>query len=268
MKVCTLNVNSINARKDLIIEWMKHRENDIEVLCFQELKAIEENFPYQDFEKLGYSCAVSGQKGYNGVAICSKFPMERRLKDSIEEHWDEQKRVIAANIGGIDFLNIYGPHGDLRGVEKFHYKIDWYQKLLSFIDENYSTDSPLIVLGDFNVAREDKDLWSPELLKDSIGTMPEEREALKKILGWGFIDAFRSLYPDKKQFTWWDYIGGDIWRDQGMRIDYILCTEALVNKLKDVEVDLWPRRRRTPKPSDHAPVVGTFDIPSRKEGDE
>jgi len=102
--------------------------------------------------------------------------------------------------------------------------------------------------------------YDPELLKDSIGTMPEEREKLQELLDWGLVDTFRFLYPGKQQFTWWDYIGGAIWRDEGMRIDYIFCTTPLLPHLKDVEVDLWPRRRRTPKPSDHAPVIGYFDL--------
>jgi exodeoxyribonuclease-3 len=106
------------------------------------------------------------------------------------------------------------------------------------------------------------DVWSPEELRDTIGTMPEEREKFEALLGWGVIDSFRQMYPKKQQFTWWGYIGGGIWRDQGMRIDYVLCTKPLIENIKDLEVDLWPRKRRTPKPSDHAPLIATLDVPA------
>jgi len=260
MKICTFNVNSLKARKDLILEWLNHRENDIDILCFQELKGVEELFPYQDFEKLGYSCLVSGQKAYNGVAICSKLSAERLFEKEIEDSWDEQKRIIAAKISGLNIFNIYAPHGDERGAEKFNYKMDWYEKLRSFLDKHFTKDDPIILVGDFNVAREDRDVWSPEELRDTIGTMPEEREKFEDLLGWGIIDYFRQIYPEKQQFTWWNYIGGAIWRDQGMRIDYVLCTKPLIEKIKDLEVDLWPRKRRTPKPSDHAPLIATLDM--------
>ncbi|MFQ6108908.1 MAG: exodeoxyribonuclease III [Candidatus Aminicenantales bacterium] len=258
MKICTFNVNSINARKELILLWLEYRENDLDVLCFQELKAVDEHFPYQDFEKLGFSCHVSGQKGYNGVAICSKLPMKRILKEKIDQQGDPQKRMIAADIDHIPVINIYAPHGDERGREKFHYKIDWYKRLRSFLDEHFQPDSPLLILGDFNVAHKDQDVWSPEVLRDTVGTMPEERKSLEDLLHWGLADAFRSIYPEKRQFTWWDYIGGAIWKNQGMRIDYILCTKPALERLIHMEVDLWPRRRRTPIPSDHAPLIATF----------
>jgi len=258
MKICTFNVNSINARKELVIQWLEHRENDLDILCFQELKTLEEHFPYQDFERLGFSSIVSGQKGYNGVAICSKFPIKRLLKDVISQYWDPQKRIIAAEIKGFSIINIYAPHGDERGKEKFQYKRNWYRKLISFLDDYFSKNEPLIIVGDFNVAFKDQDVWSAEVLQDSIGTMPEEREDFEQLLRWGLIDTFRSLHPEKKQFTWWDYIGGAIWKDQGMRIDYVLCTEPLLKMLKNIEVDLWPRKRKTPTPSDHAPLIATF----------
>lgn len=258
LKICTFNVNSINARKDLIVQWVEQRNKDIDVLCFQELKSEQEHFPYQDFERLGYSSIVNGQKAYNGVAICSKLPMKRILEKETDQYWDPQKRIIAARIKAINLINIYAPHGDVRGTEKFDYKRDWYQKLVSFLDTHFSADKALIMVGDFNVARDDQDVWSPEILKDSIGTMPEERKSFQELLAWGFIDSFRSLYPEKKQFTWWDYIGGAIWRDQGMRIDYVLCTESLMKRAQNIEVDLWPRKRRKPTPSDHAPLIVTL----------
>jgi exodeoxyribonuclease-3 len=258
MKICTFNVNSIRVRKDLIIEWLKHRNDDIDILCFQELKGLDPLFPYEDFENMGYFCEVFGQKAYNGVAICSKVPLEDVQKGLGKTKWDEQKRFIAATIDGIRILNVYAPHGDLRGEEKFEYKQGWYKELISVLKNQSTPNDPLLIVGDFNVAREDRDVYDAEVLKGGIGTLPEERERFEELLEWGLIDTFRHKYPDKIQFTWWDYIGGAIWRDQGMRIDYILCTESLTDKIDSVDVDLWPRKRRKPKPSDHAPLIASL----------
>ncbi len=258
MKVATYNVNSIKARKELLFQWLERQPVDI--LCLQELKQEEKNFPFEDFSNIGYRCEVFSQKAYNGVCICSKIPMEEVRKGFGDDFFDQQKRIITARIKGIWFVNVYAPHGDLRGTEKFHYKLEFYDRLLQFLKENFSPKEPVCMVGDFNVAREDRDVFDPELLRDTVGTMREEREALERIIGWGFTDAFRYLYPDKVQFTWWDYIGGMIWKDKGMRIDYIFVTEPLKDKLRDVFVDLWPRKRRKPKPSDHAPVVGILEL--------
>ena len=257
MKICTYNVNSIRVRKDLIFQWLDHREQDVDVLCFQELKTTEENFPLEEFEKMGYACEVFGQKAYNGVAICSRFPMDDTRKGFGDARWDEQRRLIASKIKGIRIINIYAPHGGSIGEEKYHYKQDWYKKLIAMLQESFSPEDPLLIVGDLNIARTDLDVYEPSILEGTIGTLPEERKVLQDLLGWGLTDVFRHLYPEKSQYTWWDYIGGAIWKDLGMRIDYVLCTEPLLAKIKDVEVDLWPRRRRTPKPSDHAPVVVT-----------
>ncbi|MFO7866232.1 MAG: exodeoxyribonuclease III [Candidatus Aminicenantes bacterium] len=259
MRICSFNVNSIRARKDLFISWLEHRNNDIDILCLQEIKVVQENFPGEEFKRLGYQCRVFGQKGYNGVALCTKIPMEHEKRGFGDDHLDQQRRLIQGRVGETSVINIYAPHGDFRGTDKFRYKLDWYEKLISFLEKYHSPDEKAALVGDFNVAWENRDVYNPEILEDTIGTMDEERSVFKKLLDWGLVDAFRSLYPDKKQFTWWDYIGGAIWRDQGMRIDYILCTKPLLKKLRDVEVDLWPRKRRKPTPSDHAPVIATFE---------
>ncbi len=256
MKIATHNVNSIKARKDLLFQWLERETVDI--LCLQELKQEEKNFPFEEFSKRGYHCEVFAQKTYNGVCICSKHNPDEVIKGMDDPHMDEQKRLISALFGDLWVINIYAPHGDVRGTEKFFYKLRFYDKLLEFLKSRFSPDQKLIMVGDFNVAIEDIDVFDPELLKDTIGTMPEEREAFKRVLEWGFVDAFRYLYPDKVQFTWWDYIGGMVWKDKGMRIDYILVTDCLKDKIKDVYVDMWPRKRRTPKPSDHAPVIGVL----------
>ena len=258
MKICTFNVNSIRARKDLIIKWLNHRENDLDVLLIQELKAIPDQFPYTDFQALGFSCAVFGQKAYNGVCICTKLPMESVVMGFQAEQWDDQKRMISARIQGITIVNVYAPHGGFPGSEKHDYKQAWYKRFLYHLDTHWTPQIPLIAAGDFNVALQNLDLYSPEELLGTIGTLKEERNAFQKILDWGVIDVFRHLHPNQKQFTWWDYQTAGIWRDEGMRIDYFLCSEPLIPRIKGIEVDLWPRRRRTPTPSDHAPVILTL----------
>jgi len=255
MKVCSFNVNSIKARLDLVLQWLDHRNDDIDVLCLQELKTEDSGFPAAEFEARGFDGQVFGQKGYNGVAILSKVRPESTVKGFGQAPWDEQKRFIRARIKGLQVINVYAPHGDVRGTEKFDYKLRWYEKLRGYLEGNFSPGDPLLLVGDFNVAREDIDVYSPDELEDMIGTMPEEREAFGALLSWGLVDAFRALYPPKKQFTWWDYVGGAIWKGKGMRIDYALCTSALLKKIAAVDVDLWPRKRQKPTPSDHAPVV-------------
>ena len=260
MKICSFNVNSIRARKDLILEWLDHRDNDIDVLCFQELKTVDEGFPYEDFENLGYQCLVYGQKAYNGVAICSKLPANHVQKGLGFGDWEKQKRLIAARIEEIHLVNIYAPRGGERGEEKFEYKQNWYRSLIVFLDKNFTPEDPVVVCGDFNVAPQNIDVYSPDILADAIGTKPEERTAFEKLLEWGLTDSFRNLYPGQKQYTWWDYIGGAIWKNEGMRIDCFLTTSPLLEKTKNIEVDLWPRKRRKPTPSDHAPLIAELKL--------
>lgn len=260
MKVCTYNVNSIKARKELVLDWLEHRGHDIDVLCFQELKTVDEGFPSAGFEDLGYRCFVFGQKAYNGVAICTRIASGGVQKGFGSPEWDEQKRILSARIDGVTIINIYAPHGGLRGEDKFVYKQRWYGQLIQYLNENHSPNDSLVILGDFNVAHKDIDVYSPEALKDSIGTMPEERRRFQDLLDSGLTDVMRFLQPDKIQFTWWDYMGGAVWKDRGMRIDYILSTKNLLDRIKNIEVDLWPRKRRQPTPSDHAPLVADLQL--------
>ncbi len=259
MKIATFNVNSINARLQLVKRWLMEK-NPVDVLCMQEIKCEEERFPFKDFEELGYECAVFGQKAYNGVAICSKLGFEEVQKGFGDPFWDEQKRFLYAKIKGVDICNVYAPHGDLDG-EKHVYKLQFFKKLKEWIQERFDLASHKVaVVGDLNVARDEIDVWEPELLAGTIGFMDDEREALKDLLSIGLVDLFRQCHPDMRQFTWWDYKNAAVWRDEGMRIDYILASEPLRKVCKEVYVDMWPRRRRSPTPSDHAPVVGEFDI--------
>jgi exodeoxyribonuclease-3 len=260
IRICTFNVNSIRARRDLLTSWLERRNNDLDILCFQEIKVVEKDFPYRVFGKFGFTCAVYGQKGYNGVAICSKIPLEDVRKGFGDAYWDQQKRLLSVKVGTMNLIDVYVPHGDLRGTDSFYYKLKWFAKFASFLQEEFPPEETIMVVGDFNVARSDMDVFDVEMTKDGIGTMVEERAAFQEVLDWGFVDSFRHLYPERRQFTWWGYIGGAMWRDEGMRIDYVLCSKPLVERVKNVDVDLWARRRRTPKPSDHAPVISTIEL--------
>lgn len=260
MNICTFNVNSIRARKDLVLSWLDHRNNDLDVLLFQELKGVEDLFPFQAFKDRGFTAHVSGQKAYNGVAVCSRIPVRKTTAGFGISPWDEQKRIIETLLGDLHLMNIYAPHGGQPGSEKFAYKMGWYETLISYLSQHFDPETPLIIAGDFNVAHTDRDVYSPEYLEGAIGTLPEERVLFQRLLDWGFTDVFRHLSPEETQFTWWDYMTAAIWRDEGMRIDYVLCTKPLLPKVKSIKVDLWPRKRRTPTPSDHAPLIVTLDI--------
>lgn len=268
MKVCTFNVNSVRARKDLLFTWLEQRGHDIDVLCLQELKAEDGFFPWDEFQDLGFSCEVFGQKTYNGVAICSKFPLKKVVKGFGEDIWDQQKRLIGAQIQDLILYNLYVPHGGLRDDDKYVYKQEWFTRLMAFLRQRHSPEQPLLLVGDFNVAFTEKDVYSAEALKDAIGTLPEEREAFAQLLSWGLTDVYRFLYPEPRQFTWWGYMGGAIWKDEGMRIDYALCTAPILDRITEAAVDLWPRKRRSPTPSDHAPLILTLRESYEEENHE
>ncbi|MBF0538914.1 MAG: exodeoxyribonuclease III [Nitrospirae bacterium] len=259
MKICSFNVNSVRARLPLLLQWLTASDvgADIDILCLQEIKTVEKGFPFDAFQALGYHCEVFGQKAYNGVAICSKHEVRDVKKGFGDTAWDEQSRVIAATIADIRVINIYAPHGDVRGSEKFNYKIGWYKRLFTYLQEDHSGGEGIVMVGDFNVARADIDVFDPGIFTDAVVVMPEEREAFERVLDLGFTDAFRYLYPQRQQFTQWDYVGGAFWKDQGVRIDYVCITPTIVPTLKEVEVDLWSRKRRPA--SDHAPIVATLD---------
>ena len=259
MKIATFNVNSIRARKDLIIRWLNEKV-EIDVLCFQELKCEELNFPFSDFEKLGFKCAVSGQKAYNGVAICSKFGFKDIQKGFVNKYWDKEKRFIRAKIEGIDILNVYAPHGDIEG-KRHIYKLKFYKFLKEYVKKNFDIKKDkFAIVGDMNIARKEIDVYKPEQLVGTIGFMDDEREVFEEFLSIGLVDLYRKFHPNTQGFTWWDYRNAAVWRDEGMRIDYILTAPALAKKCKWIDVDMWTRRRRSPTPSDHAPLVAEFEV--------
>ncbi len=256
MKITTFNVNSIRSRVDLITTWLSEK-NPIDILCMQELKCIETQFPKEKFERLGYMTAINGEKRYNGVAICSKLKFER-IKSSFDDKvLDQHKRLIEVEVAGIVILNVYAPHGASDENDPKHlYKMAFYDALEKYIENLQKKYEKIIVLGDMNVALEDIDVYNPKVFEGRVGFLKSEKEKMKSLQGIGLRDCYRQKYPNTKSFTWWDYRTAGIWRDEGMRIDYILATDAIVQKCQDISVDLWTRHRRVPTPSDHAPLVG------------
>ncbi len=255
MKIATFNVNSIRSRQQLVITWLKEK-NFVDILCLQELKCEAKEFPKESFEQLGYEIAINSQKRYNGVGICSKIPFKRVKTLFDDPVLDEQKRLIEVEIDDFVLLNVYVPHGDSdENHPKHKYKMDFYDALNDYVSALAKTYKKIIVVGDMNVALLDIDVYDAQLFKNRVGFLESEKKKLKKLLENGLHDCFREKYPDKKAFTWWDYRTAGIWRDEGMRIDYILATSEVVKACMEIEVDLWTRRRRSPTPSDHAPVV-------------
>ncbi|MCF6201186.1 MAG: exodeoxyribonuclease III, partial [Hydrogenimonas sp.] len=238
--------------------WLTEKRQ-IDTLCFQEIKCEEESFPFEVFRSMGYECVVNGQKRLNGVAICSKFPIKNVKRSFESEVLDSQKRLIEAEIGETVILNCYIPRGGLEGDEKHLYKMEFFDTLKEYAKDLLKMRKKVIILGDFNVALTNLDVYDPDIFKGAVGFLDSEKEKMKALLSLGLNDCYRRFHPIERSFTWWDYRTAGIWRDEGMRLDYILASETKCKECISVEVDLWTRRRRSPTPSDHAPVVAQFE---------
>lgn len=254
VNVVTWNVNSIRARLEILKSYIMEKSPTI--IAIQETKVADSEFPEEVFKSANYRGVYSGQKSYNGVAIVSKFPIEGFEKNIFEE--DSEKRTILIKSTGLTILNCYFPHGDVRGEEKFFYKLEFYQRIRNYILKNGLINERFILLGDFNVAPEEKDVWDPLLLSGTIGFMKEEQDAFKGLLNIGLIDLFRMFHPDERAFTWWDYRAGAFRKNEGMRIDHILISPSLKEKAQACYIDTEPRKLKGA--SDHAPLWGEFSF--------
>jgi len=251
MKIATWNVNSVRSRLPRLLPWLESRQPD--VVCLQETKVIDEDFPLQEIRALGYNCLISGQKTYNGVAIISKSEVCDPIRGLPEEIGDDDRRIVAARIDGIRIINIYAPNGRVVGSDKYEYKLDWYRRLREYLDASLSRDDQVLICGDFNVAPEDRDVWNPDMWRGRILFSEHEKEALRHLIDWGFKDALRLHRSEGGLFTWWDYRAGAFRRNWGLRIDHILVSEPLARRTAGVEIDR--EERKGEKPSDHAPVI-------------
>ncbi|MEW6063588.1 MAG: exodeoxyribonuclease III [Bacillota bacterium] len=258
-KVATFNVNSIRSRKEILLEWLK--ENKPDVICLQETKVMDADFPEEYFKQDGYHALYKGQKSYNGVAILSPHPMVL-LNSHLGAFTDAgEARLLAVSVKGIPVINTYIPQGQSPDSEKFKYKITWIKALRDYFQRNFRPDHPVLWMGDFNVAPEPKDVHHPKQLLGKVGFHPEEHQALQYVKEWGFQDVFRLHQPDGGQFTFWDYrIPKGLERNLGWRIDHIWATAPLAKCSTKAWIDIEPRRKE--KPSDHTFIVAKFDLPS------
>jgi len=254
----TFNANSIRARLPILEAWLAGKRPH--VLCIQETKVQDKDFPSSFFEAAGYRTVFRGQKSYNGVAILTRLPLGECRMD-LDGREDEQARFISATLDGIPVINVYAPQGFAPGTEKFEYKLRWLEDLLRHLRSHYAPDTPLIVAGDFNVSLEPIDVYDPEGLRGRVGFHPDEQAILRRFLAWGLVDVFRQQHPENGHYTFWDYrIPNALKRKMGWRIDYILATPALGQKCRNTWIDTHARGLE--KPSDHTFLVAEFDLES------
>ncbi|ACL71112.1 exodeoxyribonuclease III [Thioalkalivibrio sulfidiphilus] len=253
MKIATWNVNSLKVRLPQVLDWLAAQQPD--VLALQETKLTDDAFPVEAIREAGYHCVYSGQKTYNGVAILARHELLDPLTD-IDGLDDPQRRILAATVDGVRVINLYVVNGSEVGSEKYAYKLDWLGKVTGFIAGEMKRHEKLVVLGDFNIAPEDRDVHDPEAWHEKILCSTPEREALKKILDLGLSDCFRRFEQPEQSFSWWDYRAAGFRRNLGLRIDLILSSPALTETCTACIIDVEPRRLE--RPSDHAPVVAEF----------
>lgn len=250
MKIATWNVNSLKVRLPHVLDWLASYQPD--VLCLQETKLEDVNFPAAELAAAGYQTLFSGQKTYNGMAILSKLPAEE-VAVGIPGFADPQKRVLAATIGGVRVINLYVPNGQSVDSDKFQYKLGWLDALMGWLRDELTRYSSLVVLGDFNIAPEERDVHDPKAWEGQVLFSPPEREAFRKLLQLGLSDSFRLFDQPEKSYTWWDYRMNAFRRNMGLRIDHILLSAALVKTCKSCTIDKEVRKQE--RPSDHAPVI-------------
>jgi exodeoxyribonuclease-3 len=254
VKLVTWNVNSIRQRLERLLALVARHAPD--VVCLQETKVVDADFPEAALREAGYASAFAGQKAYNGVAILSKAEpadVTRGFRDGAD---DDQARLLGATIAGVRVLCAYVPNGQAVGTDKYAYKLEWFARLRRLLERESDPGRPLALVGDFNVAPTDADVHDPEAWRGQVLCSEPEREALAGLLDWGLVDAFRSRYPEKVAYTWWDYRELGFPKNKGLRIDHVLLTRPLVAKLEDVWIDREERKGKGA--SDHAPVLAVL----------
>ena len=255
MIIATWNVNSIRARLPSVLKWLS--ENQPDVLLLQEIKTISDGFPTLEIEDLGYNCAVSGQKSYNGVAILSKYPLEDVRSGLPGDDSDDQARYIEAWVDagslGVRVSSIYLPNGNPVDSPKFPYKLSWMSRLKDHAMDLLSYEEPIVLGGDYNILPADEDVYDPKAWEGDALCMPEAREKFREIIYLGYTEAFRALNSDPENYTFWDYQGRAFESDRGLRIDHFLLSPQATDRLKSCKIDPSPRGWK--KASDHTPVI-------------
>jgi exodeoxyribonuclease-3 len=251
MKIAVFNVNSVRARLDNLLAWLKESAPDVVML--QELKCQEEQFPALEITGLGYEATLLGQKSYNGVAILSKHKMEDVFRGLPGDPADEQARYIEATVKGVRLACLYAPNGNPAGTEKFTYKLAWLERLQARARELISKEIPVVMGGDWNIIPEEIDAHDPDAWRGDALFRPEARQAWRKLLNTGWTDAFRALDSRPGQYTFWDYKGAGFQRGDGIRIDHFLLSPEAADRLTACRIDAAPRALE--KASDHTPVI-------------
>ena len=255
MRIATWNVNSVRARLGRILPWLEDRSPD--VVCLQETKCQDHQFPREPIEELGYQVALHGQKTYNGVAILAKSGLEDVVRGMGDERFDGEARVLGATVGDVMVLNLYVVNGREVGCDKYHHKLAWLAGVREHIRAHFPMEEKVVVTGDFNITFDDRDVWDPEQWREKILCSTPEREALGSLLDLGLHDALRRFTDEEGQFTWWDFRNRGFERgNRGLRIDHFLVSEPALHAATGVEIDLEARGGE--KPSDHAPVILTL----------
>lgn len=254
MKIATWNVNSLKVRLPQVLQWLT--DNPVDVLCLQETKLTDDKFPVDAIEAVGYHVAFTGQKTYNGVAILSKHPITDVVKNN-PLFEDEQQRIIAATIAGVRVVCAYVPNGQSVDSDKYNYKLKWLLSFRDWLKKELEIHPNLAVLGDYNIAPEDRDVHDPVLWQGQVLVSELEREALQRLIDLGLKDAFRLFEQAEKSFSWWDYRQMAFRRNMGMRIDHILLSKPLAARCSACVIDRVPRKWE--QPSDHTPVVATIE---------
>ena len=275
MRIVSFNVNSLRARLPIVLEWLANARPD--VLCVQETKVQDIDFPAEAFDEVGYNYTFKGQKSYNGVAILAKsriadvqFGLDdeptrlgegatvaTETMETLSRSRKDEARLIKAEIDGVIVVNTYVPQGYLPESDKFQYKLEWFARLRRFFEKNFKPTDPVLWVGDLNIAPEPIDVYDPEGLLGHVCYHPDVHKALKEVMRWGFVDAFRLHCKEPGQYTFWDYRPiNAVKRNLGWRLDHIMATKPLAEKCTDCFIDKAPRL--LPRPSDHTPIIAEF----------
>ena len=250
MRLATWNVNSLAVRLPQLLAWLE--ANPVDVIALQETKLVDEKFPHAELAAAGWQSVAHGQRTYNGVALLSRTPADDVVRN-IPGFDDEQARVIAATVDGVRLVGAYFPNGQAPGSDKFAYKMRWQDALHDWIGDELARHPRLVLMGDFNVAPEDRDVHDPVAWAGQIHCTPEERAQFQRLIDLGLTDAFRLFEQPPKSWSWWDYRNLAFRKNQGLRIDHILVSPALKPRVAACSIDKLPRKNE--RPSDHAPVV-------------
>jgi exodeoxyribonuclease III len=255
VRLASWNVNSLRVRLPHLLDWLQTAQPD--VACLQETKTEDASFPVAELRDAGYQAVYCGQRSYNGVAILSKSEIQD-VAHGIPNFPDDPKRCIAGTVDGVRVVCLYAPNGEAPGTDKYAYKMRWYEALARWMRDELPKREKLVLLGDMNVAPEDRDVHNPKRWEGKIHVSEPERAALRHVMDVGFADAFRLFEQPEKQFSWWDYRLKAFERAWGLRIDLALLSPELAKRCRSCSIDIAPRKRE--RPSDHAPVVLDLDI--------